>query len=88
MVNNQILESTIMKSPVTSADLWVLLDREFRRRRPRECDACFVPLPFRVDTRDGVPNWEVDIRPCDKRCEFILDELVQELQGTHDLVPD
>jgi hypothetical protein len=88
MVNNQIRESTIMKTPVTAADLWVLLDREFRRRRPRECDACFVPLPFRVDTADGAPNWEVDIRSCGKRCEFILEELVQELQRRHDLASD
>ena len=77
-----------MKSPVTSTDLWVLLDREFRRRRPRECGACFVPLPFRVDTPEGVPNWEVDIRSCDKRCELILEELVQELQARHDLASD
>ena len=88
MVNNQILESTIMKSPVTSADLWVLLDREFRRRRPRECGACYVPLPFRVDTRNGEANWEADIRGCGERCAFLLEELVQEFQRTHELVPD
>ena len=88
MVNNQIFESTIMKSPMTSADLWVLLDREFRRRRPRDCDACFVPLPFRVDTRDDAPNWEVDVRSCGKRCEFVLEELVHELQGRYALAPD
>ena len=88
MVNNQIIESMNMKSPMTSADLWVLLDREFRRRRPRECEACSVPLPFRVDTPDGVPNWEVDIRACGERCHYILEELVEMFRRTHQLVSD
>ncbi|MEO7742725.1 MAG: hypothetical protein ABIR98_07305 [Usitatibacter sp.] len=78
-----------MKSPMTSADLWVLLDREFRRRRPRECVSCYVPLPFRVDAREGGANWEVDIRSgCGRRCEFVIEELVLELQAAHDLSPD
>ena len=78
-----------MKSPMTSADLWVLLDREFRRRRPRECTACFVSLPFRVDAPEGSPNWEVDIPSgCGKRCELVIEELVQELQAQHDLTID
>ena len=77
-----------MKSAITSADLWVLLDREFRRRRPRECSQCFVPLPFRVDARNGAANWDLDIRGCGARCQFVLEELVAELQGAHDLAPE
>ena len=89
MVNNQIIESTKMKSPMNPVDLWVLLDREFRRRRPRECATCFVPLPFRVDARNGDANWEVDIpQGCGARCELLLEELVLELQGAHDLSTD
>jgi hypothetical protein len=84
-----MIESTNMKSVMTSADLWVLLDREFRRRRPRECDACFVSLPFRIDAREGAANWEVDIRQdCGKRCELVLEELVSELRARHDLSPE
>jgi hypothetical protein len=74
---------------MTSTDLWVLLDREFRRRRPRECEACYVRLPFRVDARDGAANWEVDIaQDCGTRCAFVLEELVFALQDVHDLAPD
>lgn len=75
-----------MKALVNPADLWVLLDREFRRRRPRECEACFVAFPFRVDATEGEPNWDVDIRTgCGTRCELILEELVQELRSSHNL---
>lgn len=75
-----------MKPLMTSADLWVLLDREFRRRRPRECEACFVTFPFRVDATEGEPNWDVDIRTeCGKRCGLILEELVRELRDSHDM---
>lgn len=78
-----------MKTPLNSTDLWVLLDREFRRRRPRECTSCFVPLPFRVDARDGAPNWEVDIpRGCGRLCELVLEDLVAQLQGQHELSAD
>ena len=48
------------RTELTAADLFVLLDREFRRRRPRECSACFVQLPYRIDTMNGDgANWEV-----------------------------
>ena len=78
-----------MRSPVTSADLWVLLDREFRRRRPRECAACFVPMPFQVPARNGGANWDMDIpQGCGHRCGFVLEELVRELQKAHRLSPD
>lgn len=87
MVNSQILETPKMKPMITPADLWVLLDREFRRRRPRECETCFVPFPFRVDAPDGAPNWEIDIRACGDRCQLILEELVQYYQDKHDLNP-
>ena len=85
MVNNQILERTNMRPLITPADLWVLLDREFRRRRPRECAQCTVPMPFRVDAPDGASNWEMDIRACGARCALILEELVESFRAKHDL---
>jgi hypothetical protein len=89
MVKSQTIRSTEMKSAITAADLWVLLDREFRRRRPRECSQCFVPLPFHVVPQNGPANWDVDIRHgCGKRCGLVLEELVLEQQRAHDLSPD
>lgn len=75
------------RSGRTAADLFVLLDREFRRRKPRECSACFVQLPYRIDTLDGDgANWEVVFPPaCGFRCAAVLEEVVLELQARFNL---
>lgn len=72
--------------PIAAADLFVLLDREFQRHR-RQCDACFVSLPFRVDRRgpEG-PNWETILpSPCEARCDALLQEIVARMQLAYEL---
>ena len=75
------------KTSVTAADLFVLLDREFRRRRPRECETCFVQLPYRVDSREaGDATWELVLPPqCRNGCEALLQDLVSQYQELYDL---
>ena len=70
---------------MTAADLFVLLDREYRRRRPRECGECFVQLPFRVDVPAQGANWEVVIPRCTTSCESVLQDIVREYQQRYDL---
>ena len=75
------------RQPVSAADLFVMLDREFRRRKPRDCGDCYVQLPFRVDgERLGQANWEV-VTPacCALQCETVLQDVVQEFQRQYDL---
>jgi hypothetical protein len=81
---------TTRKTVVTAADLFVLLDREFRRRKPRECATCFVQLPFRVDRDEaGAANWElVPPPPCTRGCALVLEEMVAEFQRQYDLSSD
>lgn len=78
------------KNALAPADLFVLLDREFRRRKPRECPVCFVQLPYRVDVREpSAANWELVPAPeCGRGCALVLDELVTEFQDQYDLKPD
>jgi hypothetical protein len=75
------------RTAVNAADLFVLLDREFRRRKPRECSQCFIQLPFRIDARDPqVANWEAHVpSSCGHGCELIVEELVFEFQSLYDL---
>ena len=77
------------KTSIAAADLFVLLDREFQRRKPRECEACFVSLPFRVDAPgDNAPSWETLVPlPCGRRCGAVLEEIVAQLQALYDLAP-
>lgn len=75
------------KTAVTPADLFVLLDREFRRRRPRECATCFVQLPYRVDAmNDDEPNWEI-VPPaqCSNGCAIVLEEILHDYQSRYAL---
>ena len=75
------------RTEIEAADLYVLLQREFRRRQPAGCDACFVQLPFRVDRLDDeASNWELVMPPpCRRGCAPILEELVQEFAMLYDL---
>lgn len=77
------------RTAVTAADLFVLLDREFRKRKPRECASCFVQLPYRVDIEDeGAPNWELIVPPsCPKGCNLVIEELAEEFRQLYDLKP-
>ena len=75
------MEKTTRRTAMSAADLFVLLDREYRRRRPRECGNCFVQLPFRVDEpQNGHANWELVIPRCEQTCESVLQDLVNEFQ--------
>ena len=75
------------RTAIDAADLYVLLQREFRRRQPAGCDTCFVQLPFRVDRHDDdASNWEMVMpAPCGRGCGPILEELVQEFAMLYDL---
>lgn len=82
------MEKATRKTAMSAADLFVMLDREYRRRRTRECETCFVQLPFRVDQASlGRANWEVLTPPdCPASCVSVLQDLVEELQERYDLV--
>jgi hypothetical protein len=75
------------RTPVSAAELYVLLDREFRARQSPRCATCYILLPYRVDrgTPDA-PNWEVVYPPsCDNGCADILDEIVTKHAALYDL---
>ena len=75
------------RSRVTATDLFVLLEREFHRRRPRGCDACYVPLPFRIPGRvNGISNWQI-VPPaeCESQCALVLEDIARRLQTRYAL---
>jgi hypothetical protein len=75
------------RTPIQAADLYVLMQREFRRRQPPECKTCFVQLPFRIDRQgESDPNWEVVTpAPCPYGCRAIIEELAAEFGARYDL---
>jgi hypothetical protein len=78
------------KTPIQAADLYVLLQREFRRRQAADCSACYMQLPFRVDReRAEAPNWEV-IFPteCGHGCREVMDEVIEDFSQRYELLPE
>ena len=78
------------RTPIHAADLYVLLQRELRRRQPPQCSNCFVQLPYRVDRSDeDEPNWELAApADCEHGCTAVIDELANEFGEVYELVPD
>jgi hypothetical protein len=80
------METMNRKTALTAADLSVLLDREFRRRRPRECAACEVQLPYPVERANATANWESLVSVgCSEGCPTVFEELLAEFQRLYDL---
>ena len=78
------------RTDIYPADLYVLLEREFKRRKPTECEACYIQLPYRVDRLDtNLANWELLIPPaCPYGCRVVIEDLVQEFGNLYDLAED
>ena len=75
-----------MSTPtLDAADLYVLLDRAFRRET-RSCPRCTFSLPFRTDgaCRHGA-NWSVLPTSCSPMCESILEDVLARLQRSYRL---
>jgi hypothetical protein len=78
------------RTEIYPADLYVLLEREFKRRRPADCPACYIQFPFRVDRHDpAAPNWELILpADCPNGCGTVIEELVQQYSAMYDLGDD
>jgi hypothetical protein len=75
----------VAKQPVSPAELFSLIDREFHGARPPECLRCLTPLPIRSDDVPG-SNWRIVKPPtCPHSCHEILSRIVKKLQVEYDL---
>jgi hypothetical protein len=89
-MSHQLDERMKNRTPIAAADLYVLLQRELRRRQASECPACYVQLPFRVDRSDAdASNWEVIVPAgCENNCREIMDEVIEDFSRRYDLLPE
>ena len=74
---------------ITSAQLYAILDREFRRLRREECRACKVPLPFYRKPPDDVSaNWAIGTpTECPRKCHALIAEVLANLWTIYDIKP-
>jgi hypothetical protein len=89
-MNLTLMDLMENRTEIYAADLYVLLQREFRRRQAPECDSCYLQLPFRVDRCDAQSsNWEVVLPPsCAFGCREVMLDLVDDFQALYNLGED
>jgi hypothetical protein len=72
---------------IRAAELYAVLDREFRKLRPPECSLCRIPLPFWQEAPDDVSaNWRFGTpTECPHGCHMIMAELLANLWTQYNL---
>jgi hypothetical protein len=75
---------------ISSAQLYAILDREFKALRPKLCTKCRVPLPyFRKAPDDVSANWAIGTpAECPEGCHVVIAELLARLWTAYDMAPE
>jgi hypothetical protein len=75
------------RQPLPAAQLYAILDREFKKRRPVQCRSCNVPLPYYQSPADDVSaNWFIGTpHHCEYGCHLVIAELLVQLWTRYDL---
>ena len=78
------------RQTLSAAQLYGVLDREFKKLRPRECRNCRVPLPFwRRPPDDVSANWNIGTpSECPQGCHLVIAELLTRLWSRYDMEPE
>ncbi|HET7729275.1 MAG TPA: hypothetical protein VFK48_04500 [Usitatibacter sp.] len=76
------------RKAVSAAELYVMLDREFRARRPPGCSHCVAPVPYASRRAQSTAcNWQVvDVPECPKGCHERIAEMVAAFAARFDLM--
>lgn len=75
---------------VTAPELYAILDREFRKMRPKKCQACRMPLPYWRTPPDEVSaNWHIGTpAECPHGCHLVIAELLTKMWTRYDMHPE
>lgn len=75
------------RTTISSAQLYAILDREFKKLRPMACGGCRVPLPYwRLPPDDVSANWHIGTpEECPHGCHVVIAELLARLWTRYDL---
>ena len=75
------------RTTIPPAQLYAILDREFKKRRPAKCGTCRIPLPYWREPPDDVSaNWHIGTpADCPLGCHVIIAELLAELWTRYDI---
>jgi hypothetical protein len=81
------LKEAVARTTISAAQLYAILDREFKRLKPKECQKCKVPLPYWRQPPDDVSaNWNIGTpSDCPEGCHVIIAELLAKLWTRYDI---
>lgn len=80
------METMDKREMVSAADLFALLDKEFRRRRTHASEHCFVSLPYPVrGARADGWDWQLVMQTTCERCTELLEQIVNEFRQRYGL---
>jgi hypothetical protein len=79
----------VNRTTLPGAQLYAILDREFKMLRPAGCAECPAPLPYwRVPPDDVSANWHIgQPRECPHGCHLVVAELLARLWTRYDIEP-
>ena len=77
------------RTTITSTQLYLLLDREFKSLRG-SCGKCQMPLPYwRRPPDDVSANWALGAPPeCPNGCHLVIAELLARMWSRYDMEPE
>jgi len=77
----------VARTTLATAELYAVLDREFRKRRPAACRTCSVPLPYwRPPPDDVSANWQIaQPRECPQGCHLVVAEMLARMWTRYDI---
>jgi hypothetical protein len=83
-------DAVVNRKAISSAQLYAILDREFKALRRRECTNCRIPLPyFRRPPDDVSANWAIGTpTECPHGCHVVIAELLAKLWTQYDIEPE
>ena len=84
------VHTAVSRKTITSAQLYAILDREFKTLRAKTCTQCRVPLPyFRAPPDEVSANWAIGTPShCPNGCHLVIAELLAKLWTRYDIEPE
>jgi hypothetical protein len=80
----------VARTTISAAQLYAILDREFKSLRSEQCRECRVPLPYYRRPPDEVSaNWHIGTpSQCPVGCHLVIAELLARLWTRYDIRPE
>ena len=75
------------RTTISPAQLYAILDREFKMLRSMRCTQCYMPLPYWRQPPDDVSaNWHIGTPAnCEHGCHVVIAELLTKLWTRYDI---